>query len=168
MQLLDSSTRPRERELISTSPWFPPVSSSTANWVPSCCLNGTVPPYLAGGKQRVTNISGRSRLRSASTALLQVPQSKYSWWLGIPRCCRRDVEQSTTVDNVFTVCFSSKERGRRNCSDDRMVAHVTERHGMYITANVTAAVQSSWKMIGFALKFVYDDDDDIARATHTF
>jgi len=31
---------------------------------------------------------------------------------------------------------------------------------MNITANVTAALQYSWKTICVALKFVYDDDDD--------
>ena len=32
------------------------------------CLNGTAPPYLADGLQRVADISSRSQLRSASTA----------------------------------------------------------------------------------------------------
>jgi Reverse transcriptase (RNA-dependent DNA polymerase) len=41
------------------------------------CLNGTAPQYLAAGLQRVTDISSRSRLRSASTALLHVPRSKH-------------------------------------------------------------------------------------------
>ena len=42
------------------------------------CLNGAAPPYLADGLQRVADISSRSRLRSASTASLQVPRSKHS------------------------------------------------------------------------------------------
>src|SRR5664279_2228840 len=41
------------------------------------CLNGTAPQYLADGLQRVADISSRSRLRSASTALLHVPWSKH-------------------------------------------------------------------------------------------
>ena len=41
------------------------------------CLHGTAPQYLADGLQRVADISSRSRLRSASSALLQVPRSKH-------------------------------------------------------------------------------------------
>src|SRR5664279_4812756 len=40
-------------------------------------LNGTAPQYLADRLQRVADISSRIRLRSASTALLHVPWSKY-------------------------------------------------------------------------------------------
>jgi len=39
------------------------------------CLNGTVPRYLADRLQRVADISSRTRLRSASTSILQVPRS---------------------------------------------------------------------------------------------
>jgi hypothetical protein len=39
------------------------------------CLHGTAPQYLADGLQRLADISSRSRLRSASSALLQVPRS---------------------------------------------------------------------------------------------
>jgi len=42
------------------------------------CLNGTAPRYLANGLRRVADISSRNRLRSASTALLEVPRSKHS------------------------------------------------------------------------------------------
>jgi hypothetical protein len=41
------------------------------------CLHGTAPQYLADGLQRVADISSRSRLRSASSALLQVPRSTH-------------------------------------------------------------------------------------------
>lgn len=41
------------------------------------CLNGTAPQYLADGLLRVTDISSRSRLRSASTVQLHVPRSKH-------------------------------------------------------------------------------------------
>ena len=41
------------------------------------CLHGTAPQYLADGLQRVADISSRSRLRSASSTLLQVPLAKH-------------------------------------------------------------------------------------------
>jgi hypothetical protein len=41
------------------------------------CLNGTAPRYLANGLQRVADISSRSRLRSPTTALLDVPRSTH-------------------------------------------------------------------------------------------
>jgi hypothetical protein len=40
------------------------------------CLNGTAPRYLADELQPVADITSRSRLRSASTALLHVPRTK--------------------------------------------------------------------------------------------
>jgi len=43
-----------------------------------CCVNGTAPRYLADGLRRVADIGSRSRLRSASTALLEVLRSKHS------------------------------------------------------------------------------------------
>jgi len=41
------------------------------------CLKGTAPQDVADGLQRVVNISSRTRLRSASTALLHVTQSNH-------------------------------------------------------------------------------------------
>jgi len=41
------------------------------------CLNGTAPRYLADELRRVADISSRGRLRSASTAQLQVPRTSH-------------------------------------------------------------------------------------------
>ena len=57
-------------------------------------------------------------------------------------------------------CFSFEERWRWNCSDDRTVTHVTERHWINTAANVTAALQSSWKMISVVTKLIDEDGDD--------
>jgi len=63
-------------------------------------LNGTAPQYLADGLQRVADISSRTRLRSASTALLHVPRSKHKT---IGDRAFEGLEQSSAVDNVVAV-----------------------------------------------------------------
>jgi len=78
---LDSSTRPGEpstchRSSVNCTGFGSHIgSNSVSPYSPTGCLNGTAPQYLADGLQRVADISSRSRLRSASTALLHVPRS---------------------------------------------------------------------------------------------
>jgi len=94
------------------------------------CLNGTAPRYLADGLRRVADISSRSRLRSASTALLEVPRSKHSTigdralpvaaakvWNGLPP----SITSSPSLPQFLRAL-------KKNCSDDRTATHVTKRH----------------------------------------
>jgi hypothetical protein len=82
--LLDLSTRPGEqstcrRFCVSSTDWLrvPQRIEFRLAVLVYRCLHGTAPQYLADGLQRVDDISSRSRLRSASSAPLQVPRSKH-------------------------------------------------------------------------------------------
>jgi len=70
------------------------------------CLNGTAPQYLADELQRVADISSRSRLRSAcvdGATSRSTVESQNNRWSGLPRRCRKGLEQSAAVDNVVAV-----------------------------------------------------------------
>ena len=119
------------------------------------CLNGTAPQCLADGLLRVADITSRSRLRSASTVLLHVPRSKHKT-VGdgaFPSLLRESGTVCRRRSRRRSLFFGSEERSRRNCSDDRTATHITEHSN-----NVTAALQSSWKTISVAMKFVDDDE----------
>jgi len=62
------------------------------------CYSATV----ADGLHHVADISSRSRLRYACSMV----KTHHHRWLGLAHCCRKGVEQSTTVDNVFAVSAS--------------------------------------------------------------
>jgi hypothetical protein len=96
------------------------------------CLNGTAPQYLADGLQRVAGISSRSRLRSASTALLLVPRSNHTTigdrafpvaaakvWNSLP-------SSITSLSSLLQFRKALKtELFRRSYGDDHTVTHAT-------------------------------------------
>ena len=117
------------------------------------CLNGTAPQHLADGLLRARAVGFVLRRQCYCTfhgrnTRQSVTGPSPSLLRGSGTVCRRRSRRR----RLF---FSSEERSRRNCFDDRTATHITEHSN-----NVTAALQSSWKTISVAMKFVDDDDDD--------
>jgi len=126
---------------VSTSLWSTLASSSSANWVPSRCPRlplpewYTAPPYLTDGLQRVADISSCSRLRSASTVLLQVLQSKQSTIIdqALP------VTAGKVWNNLPPLKTSSPASVPKNAEVGTVPMIIWWRTSLNITANVTAA-----------------------------
>jgi len=118
------------------------LKSSTVNWLPSRCHLATfsVWPTLV----QVVSCIPQSKHSTISDRAFPVTVTKV-WNSPSP-----SIMSSPSLLQIRRVL--NMELFRPSYSD--------ARHWMNITANVTAALQSSMKTISVALKFMYDDDDD--------
>jgi len=110
---------------------------------------------IARGRFSVTLSWKDSRLvePTACRALSGVPpdcvEPRHHQWLGLLCPCHKGVHCSTVYHRwyVFTVSASVPKRAEDETVTTIIRTHVTERPWMNITANVTAALQSSFKTL---------------------
>jgi len=105
--VLNAAARLVYLAFVSTFPQYP----LAVNWVPSHCPRLPLPErYRATVSCWWVTACGRHLLRSASTTLLQLPGSNQApSSTGPSQSCHKVVEQSTTVDNIFTVTASVRK-----------------------------------------------------------
>ena len=89
-----------------------------------------------------------------------IVEAQHHWWPGLPRRCCKGLDSLPPSITSAPSLLQFRRVRKAELFRRSYWTRVTERHWMNTTANVTVALQSSWKTISVALKFVLDADDE--------